>query len=85
MNDADYTSTQYQLMVLATIVSSLDLDGFLKRIDMAEAAGPMLDPTVYRAAMTNLTSVKRLASAANEFRKEAVAQTGPAIRLGGVL
>lgn len=84
MNDADYTSTQYQLMILATIVSGLDLDGFLKRIDMAEAAGPILDPTMYRAAMTNLNSIKRLAIAANEFRKEALAQTGPTNRSGSV-
>lgn len=80
MNDVEYRSTQNQLLIVASLVRELDLDGFLERINKAEAIGPIVDPTLYRAAMANLSVIKSLASAANVFRKEVLAQTGPPAR-----
>jgi hypothetical protein len=44
--------------------------GVLTRIETAEAAGPVLDPTLYREAGEKLAEVKALAEACKVFRDE---------------
>lgn len=43
-------------------VERVDLDEFLKAINQAQAAAPMLDPTLYRKASRNLDAIKKLAT-----------------------
>jgi len=68
MSDEDYLTTQQQLTILAGIVDRMDIDAFLKRLGHAEAFGPVLDPTLHRAAMPGLASVRHLAEAAHTFQ-----------------
>ncbi len=69
MKQEDYLATQTQLLALASVVSSMDLDRFIMAADMAEALGPMLDPTLYRQGAPRLGQIRRLAEAAREFQK----------------
>jgi hypothetical protein len=46
MDDRRYQETQDWLVVVAGLVRVLDLDGFLQRIELAEAVGPILNPNV---------------------------------------
>jgi hypothetical protein len=70
MTDAEYLQTQRQLVLLAQIVDSLDLDGFLRRIEVAESVGPILNPTLYTEGAENLLKVKGLARACKVFQDE---------------
>lgn len=73
MTKAEYVATQQQLLWLAGLVSTLDLDGFLRCIGSAESLGPILDPTLYRRGSLKLDAIKRIATAARQLQK-AVAQ-----------
>lgn len=77
MTDAEYMLTQERLFLVAKMVSNMDLDGFLQRINHAEALGPVLDPTLFMRGATRLDAIKRLARAAKELQKaaSALAQT----------
>ena len=70
MNDADYKLAQEFLCHAANIIAVLDLDAFIGRIEQAHALGPILDPTLYKAAHNKLGDVKRLAVAARQFQAE---------------
>lgn len=74
MNAEAYLTTQYQLVMLAKLITLVDLDGFVERIHLADRLGAVLDPTLYRQAGTKLDDVKRLAEAAMIFREEALRQ-----------
>lgn len=70
MTDEQYSQTQSQIILLATAVNGLDLDGFLARISQAEALAPILDPTLYRRGAKPLGEIKRLAMALRPFQAE---------------
>jgi hypothetical protein len=70
MDDRQYQETQDWLVAVAGIVRALDLDAFLQRIELAEAAGPILNPTLCVMASGKLAKVKRLAEAAKVFQDE---------------
>jgi hypothetical protein len=70
MDNAQYEATYRTLQILAIVVVDMDLEGFLARIETAEAAGPVLDPTLYREAGEKLAEVKALAEACKVFRDE---------------
>lgn len=74
MTDAEYALTQERLLLVARMVSSMDLDGFLRRIEQAETAAPVLDPTLYARGGARLDAIRRIAEAAREFQR-AVAGT----------
>jgi hypothetical protein len=74
MDDWRYADTQHWLLIVANMVAGLDLDGFLQRIEQSEAAGPVLDPTLYALASGKLAKVKRLAEAAKVLRDEFIRQ-----------
>lgn len=74
MNTEAYLTTQYQLVMMAKLITLVDLDGFVERIQLADRLGAVLDPTLYRQAGKKLDDVKRLAEAAQIFREEALRQ-----------
>ena len=63
MDDEQYAQTQGQIMLLASALLALDLDGFLARIGRAHALAPILDPTLYRDGVGNLTKIEDVARA----------------------
>lgn len=69
MNDEDYFGTQQRILMFARLVRTEDLEGFLQRVGTAHALGPILDPTRYRDAMSNLQSLERLAAGLRHFQK----------------
>lgn len=69
MDQQTYLQTQTIVMTIAAEVRKLQLDEFLNQISQTESAGPMIDPTMYRAAQKNLSIVKKLAHGLNEFKK----------------
>ena len=68
MLDEEYKATQNQLLLAAGIISTLDLDGFLKRIREADALGPILDPTLYRKGMCKMQQIADIARAAQAIK-----------------
>lgn len=42
ISEADYVTTQNVLVMLASIVKDLNLDGFIEAIHTAEAIGPIV-------------------------------------------
>ena len=69
MTDEEYTTTMHQLFLMAGLIRELDVNGFLERISTAEAAAPILDPTLSRAAGPKLEIVKAVAFGAQQFQK----------------
>jgi hypothetical protein len=76
MNDHEYFNTQGQIMVLAKLTLDLNMDWFLNRIAAAEAIGPILNPTLYRAAGGNLDKIKRIAEAVRNLQRVASEVSG---------
>lgn len=70
MSDAEYAQTQAQLLALARVVLDMDLAGFLARIETAHAAGPVLNPTLYRRGQERMEAIRRVASAARGLQDE---------------
>jgi hypothetical protein len=69
MTDLEYHGTQQGLLLVAGMVRQWDFAGFLERIGTAHAAGPVIDPTLYRAAGEKLSAIEDLARAAATFKK----------------
>lgn len=80
MNDAEYQATQGALLSLAGMIAQLNLPAFLARIETAHAAGPILDPTMYRDALDNLRSIERIARAALPLREAVLEEQGRAAK-----
>ena len=70
MTDDEYQKTQDRLVIVAHSMLTLDLKGFLQRIERADSVGPILNPTLYRLGSGKLERVKRLAQAAKVFQDE---------------
>lgn len=71
MTEAEYLATQQQLMLLASVVTTMDLDGFIAQADRAESLGPIIDLAVYLRRGRMLGKIKRLAEAARDFQEVA--------------
>jgi hypothetical protein len=65
----EYQATQDQLLLIAEIVSSLDLDSFLAAIDHADSIGCLLDPAAYRAGQATMHAIGDVARAARQVQK----------------
>jgi len=78
VNNEEFITTQRQLLLMASLVREMDLDGFLERIGTAYALGPMLDPTLYKRGVDNLEIVRRIAEAARKFKATAEEVCGEA-------
>lgn len=64
MTNGEYLETQTELLELARRISTLDLDGFLSRIESSHSFGPMIDPTLYREGAPLLRAIQGVALAA---------------------
>lgn len=69
MDAEEYAATQDQMVLAAGFIASLDLEGFVDRIEITDAIGPMLHPTLYRDGMDKLHQVKELAEACLEVKR----------------
>ena len=69
MTNEKYTETQKKILELMSIVRELDLEDFIDSIHRAEAVGPMIDPTMYRAGSQNLQMIKELAEGLQKFKE----------------
>lgn len=83
MTDEKFMETQRRLLRLAVEVHGLDFEGFLGRIAEAEAAGPVVDPTLFRRGARALSAVKGVALAGRSM-KEAY-EANPRDLVGAVL
>lgn len=70
MTDEEYQLVQSQLTLLIPVVDQLNLDGFIARINTAEAVGPVFNPTLYMKASDKLGKIKDLAEALLQFKRE---------------
>jgi hypothetical protein len=68
MNIDEYQITQTTILLIAGIVRTMDLDGFIQAASLAESAGPIIDPTLYRLAASKLQTIKDLAYALRQFQ-----------------
>jgi hypothetical protein len=68
LSDVEYQMTQDILVSCAQVIRSLPLSDFLLMIERAEAEGPIIDPTLFRKAMFNLSAVKKMAEGALAFQ-----------------
>jgi len=64
MDDPEYLQGQKSLTLLASMIAQIDLPGMLERIRVAEDAGPILDPSLYRRAEESMANVRELVNAA---------------------
>jgi len=70
ITDEEYLMTQHQLILLASAVRNLPLQGFLHRIGHTEAIAPIIHPSLYQRGAAKLDIIKRVAAAAREFQKK---------------
>ncbi len=56
-----YIETQQQLLLLAGIVRDMPLSEFLAAAERADAFGPVLDPSLWKAGQQNLETIKKMA------------------------
>ena len=78
MNAVEYADTQDRLLVACAMMAGLPLKQFLQAINGAEAAGPILDPTLYRAGGDRLLAIRSVAQAGEGIVR--VLNTDPALR-----
>ncbi len=77
MTDEEYgetqqhAETQQHVVMIATLVKYMDLDGFLERISLAHSVGPILNPTLYRDAIDDMSKIETLADALRTFQATA--------------
>lgn len=70
MTDAEYEFTHQVVLNIARSLMTLDLTGFINRIENAQAVGPIMDPTMYRKALRNLSSLEIVAKALLDCQQE---------------
>ncbi len=68
LTNEEYQKTQDALVELCKDVLMLDLVGFLDRIERTEAAGPIVDPTLWIKGAPRLEAIKRCAVALRGFQ-----------------
>lgn len=81
MEREDYIITQQQLITVANMASTIDLENFISMISRTESVAPVIDPTLYMKGADNLSALKKLAISFLEVKKareelfQAVART----------
>jgi len=70
MTDNEYAITRAFVEAFVNLVAghTLDWDGFLDRIERADAVGPVLDPTAYRDGQANMHLIRDLARATQAYQ-----------------
>jgi hypothetical protein len=71
MEESKYLEVQTQLEILAGIVHDIPLKEFLEAAEVADAVGPIFDPTLWIRANRNLKRIKALAYKLQAFQEEA--------------
>jgi len=82
MHTDEYRDTQDRLLMAALGLASLPLEEFIAAIDRAERVGPMLDPTLHRAAANRLAQVRAVAGGAQGIVRVLKSDAG-LVRLAG--
>ena len=87
MRREEYEVLQSQVMMIAGLLQQLDLSGFITDIALAEAAGPILDPTAFRDAADNLLLIRDVAHALAEAQSKVTKayERHPHVRAAGGL
>jgi hypothetical protein len=70
VNNDEYLAAQDQALLIANILVVTDFDAFLDRIHVSEAAGPVVDPTLFLKAQKNLGLIKTIATALRDARDQ---------------
>lgn len=68
MTNKEYMVTQVKMIEIGKVLDTLDFEGFVERCRMAEAIGPVIDPTLYQRAIDNLEAVKNYANKLNHAK-----------------
>lgn len=63
-----YIETQQQLLILSAIVRDMPLAEFLAAAERADAFGPVLDPSLWKANQQNLQTIKTMAKGLMTFQ-----------------
>lgn len=63
MDNDEYLNTQFMIVNIAAVLQTLDLGKFLERISRTHAIAPIIDPTLYHAAMSRLETIETIARA----------------------
>lgn len=79
MSNEEYQDVQNKVCFFAGAILPLNLDAFLERIRVAEAVGPMEDPTLFRKAAGKLGAIKALAEGLAAFQRTARRASGDLI------
>ena len=69
MDKAAYLQTQTQILAFAQVVRDMPLDEFMLAISRAHSLGPIVDPTLYRDGVANMTKIEDLARGLLEFQR----------------
>lgn len=67
ISEEEYKHIETQLIVLGSELNHLNLDGFLKRIYLAEKLGDVIDPAEWQKNLHALQKIKRIGEKATEF------------------
>lgn len=84
MDGKTYVATQMRIIEMGKIADSLDLDAFLKCVDNADKAIPLVEHEMGRRAAENLRAVRTLAEAA-KVMKQAFIETYQSALVGTVV
>lgn len=71
MDKGAYLETQNKIFEEAANIKAMRLDEFIKATELADSAGPVLDPTLWRAGKKNLDVILKLARALKDFQDKA--------------
>jgi hypothetical protein len=69
MTEEEYTRTQETLVLIARLADGLDLEGFARRIGIAHAVAPVMDPTLYRRGLRRLQGIGELARSTKNIQE----------------
>lgn len=83
MKEHEYKLAQEQVLLVAGMVENIELEKMLECMSMADAAGPVVDPTLYRQAAGNMALLRRLAELLLAVKNEVKRQRGAELRKPG--
>lgn len=72
MNKQEYDQIQRHLLLQAQTIHALfdNLDEFIAAIEKADAAGPVMDPSLWQEGHEKMDRIKTIAKAINKAKKE---------------
>jgi hypothetical protein len=67
INEAEYRHIEENLLLIGSELNKLNLDGFLKRIYLAEKLADTIDPEQWHNNLIAIQKIKRIGEKATEF------------------